>query len=326
MTPCPCKSRRYLASFLTSLFFSLSACSALPLYGPVEGARTYYRLMDLESGGHQRAYRVHVPSGYSEAHTLPLVVVVHGAFDTARGIERISGFSRLADRERFIVLYPEGIGIFGLLQHWNAGHCCGKAAEDQIDDVGYLTAAIEAVSQRLAVDRRRIYMVGFSNGGMMTHRFAAEKTEMLAAAAPMAASIGGRSSTAAPFWSIPKPKKPLPILIMHGLADDDVTFEGGPSPYRGGERTYLSVADALEFWKAANRCTGAPVKSQNLGGAIRSKRWDTCAAGSVTALTSFGGWGHIWPGPAFTADLAADHPLRDVDAAEMVWAFFKQFP
>jgi polyhydroxybutyrate depolymerase len=257
---------------------------------------------------------------------LPLVVVVHGAFDTARGIEEISGFSRLADRESFIVLYPEGIGIFGLLQHWNAGHCCGKAAADEIDDVGYLAAAIEEVSARLAVDRRRIYMVGFSNGGMMTYRFAAERTDLLAAAAPMAASIGGRATAAGPDWTIPAPRNPLPILILHGLEDDDVRFEGGPSLHRGGERRYFSVERSLDFWVAANGCSGPPSESQIAGGAVRTQNWGTCAEGAVTALTTIAGWGHFWPGPYFTAELPADHPLIGYDAAEVVWAFFNRFP
>jgi polyhydroxybutyrate depolymerase len=253
-------------------------------------------------------------------------VVVHGAFDTGKGIEKISGFSRLADRENFIALYPEGIGIFGLLQHWNAGHCCGKAAHDGIDDVGYLAATIAEVSKRLAVDRRRIYMVGFSNGGMMTHRFAAEQTDLLAAAAPMAASIGGRATAAEPDWVIPTPHGPLPILIVHGLEDDDVRFEGGPSLHRGGERRYYSVDRSLDFWVAANQCTGVPIESQTRGGAVHTRLWETCTEGAVTALISVQGWGHRWPGLYFTGDLSPDHPLADFDIAEVVWDFFKRFP
>lgn len=150
--------------------------------------------MELTTGGFQRDYRVHVPVGYDGRTPLPMVIVIHGAFDTARGMEKFSGFSDLADIERFIVLYPNGIGILGLLQHWNAGHCCGKAAADGIDDVGYLAAAIKDAGKRLAVDRRRIFMVGFSNGGMMAYRFAAERGRMLAGVACLAASMGGRAS------------------------------------------------------------------------------------------------------------------------------------
>ena len=130
----------------------------------------------------------------------------------------------------------------------------------KIDDVGYIAKAINDVCSRLSIDRNRICMVGFSNGGMMTYRFAAEHTEMLAAAAPIAASIGGRpNADDASEWHIPAPKKQLPMLIMHGLNDDDVPFAGGVSMHRKGGRTYLSVDASVQFWINANGCQGAPV-------------------------------------------------------------------
>ena len=98
----------------------------------VVGPRTFKNTVDIEINGFRRTYLVHVPTGYTPDIPLPLVVVIHGAFDTAQGMERVSGFSLLADREGFIVLYPNGMGILGFLQHWNAGHCCGKAADDQV--------------------------------------------------------------------------------------------------------------------------------------------------------------------------------------------------
>lgn len=317
--------KRSLAS-LVAVACVLTACTSLLPSGNIKGPSTYDRRMDLKTGGFQRSYRVHVPSGYNGTTKMPMVVVIHGAFDTAKGIEKFSGFSRLADRENFIVLYPEGIGIFGYLQHWNAGHCCGKAADDQIDDVGYLATAIDDACMRLSVDRQRIYMVGFSNGGMLTYRFAAERTEMLAAAAPIAASIGGRPTADAPQWSIPRPKTPLPILVMHGLDDDDIPFKGGRSMHRKGERSYFSVADSVRFWVDANDCIGNPVDASNYGGAVKVRSWDGCRNDSVVVLCKIEGWGHTWPGPYFTARLPADDPLFNFDAAEMIWDFFKRFP
>ena len=317
---------KYAFSCVVISIFFLNGCTiSLPL-ADIKGPFTYQQPMKLITGGFRRSYRVHVPLAYDGSTLLPLVVVIHGAFDNGKGMEKFSGFSKLADRENFIVLYPEGIGIFGYLQHWNAGHCCGKAATDQIDDVGYLAKAIEDVSTRLSVDRSRVYMVGFSNGGMMTYRFAAEHTEMLAAAAPIAASIGGRSNADAPQWIIPAPKKQLPILIMHGMDDDDIPFEGGVSMHRGGERTYLSVEASVQFMIDANGCKGAPMVSNSHDGAVRMDRWDTCINSSITVLCKINGWGHIWPGPYFTGKLSEDDPLYNFDAAEMIWKFFKQFP
>lgn len=311
---------------LTILVFLLSACSGSLPSANIKGPSNFKQRMELVTGGFQRFYRVHVPLAYDGSTLSPLVVVIHGAFDNAKGMEKFSGFSQLADRENFIVLYPEGIGIFGYLQHWNAGHCCGKAADDQIDDVGYLAKAIEDVCLRLSVDRNRVYMVGFSNGGMMTYRFAAERTDVLAAAAPIAASIGGCANADGPEWVIPKPKKPLPIIIIHGMDDDDIPFDGGVSKHRQGERTYFSVEASVEFWIEANGCKGEPAFSSLYEEAIQIQKWDNCKNSSPTVLCKIDGWGHIWPGPIFTAKLPATDPLLDFDAAEMIWQFFKNLP
>ncbi len=301
---------------------ALCACvSALP--GPSGQAGTYENKVDVRFHGFRRTYRVHLPPGYDSARPLPMVIVIHGAFDTAGGMERFTGFSTLADREDFIVVYPNGIGILGFLQHWNAGHCCGKAAADGVDDVGFLTRVIEDACARLAVDRHRIYMTGFSNGGMMVHRFAAERGDLLAAVAPLAAVAGGRQDNKTPEWGIPDPVCPMPLLAMHGLADTNVPFNGGTSEAHGGTRQYWSVERSLAVWTRRNGCVTAPVSRDEREGKVHITAWQDCASGKDVALYSLEGWDHNWPGPYFTAKLDARDPLRDFDAARIIWDFFK---
>jgi polyhydroxybutyrate depolymerase len=279
--------------------------------------------VDIRINGFRRTYLVHIPSGYKPETPLPLVVVIHGAFDTAEGMEKISRFSQLADREGFMVLYPNGMGLLGFLQHWNAGHCCGKAAGDNLDDVGFVAATIEDVCSRFKVDRDRIYMAGFSNGGMLTYRFAAERGDLLAAAAPMAASIGGKPSEDLPEWRIPEPVRPIPLIVFHGLSDDDVPYEGGASRHRGGTRTYRSVEESVQFWVARNGCSPQTVSKELNGGGVLLKLWMDCKDDADVALYLIRAWGHVWPGNYFTAALAEDDPLRNFDAAEIIWDFFK---
>ena len=122
----------------------------------------------LLKNGAQRSYLLHVPTGYQAGRDYPLVVVLHGAFSTAKEMEDWTGWSALADREGFIVAYPEGgWGILGFLQHWNAGHCCGKAADEGEDDVGFVALVVEDAARRVKVDAARVYVTGFSNGGML---------------------------------------------------------------------------------------------------------------------------------------------------------------
>ena len=256
--------------------FPIGCTSSMPKGDRLTGPKTYQGAVNIRINGFRRTYLVHIPPGYSPQTPLPLVVVVHGAFDTAKGMEKFSNFSRLSDSENFIVLYPNGFGLLGFLQHWNAGHCCGKAADDKLDDVGYVAAAIEDVGTRLNIDRNRIYLVGFSNGGMLAYRFAAEKGDLLAAVAPLAASIGGRPTEEAPEWRIPVPVKPLSVLTIHGLADDDVPYEGGVSLHRGGSRTYWSVEDSVEFWVKRNGCSPQPLTQTMRRESVLIKSWENC--------------------------------------------------
>jgi len=279
--------------------------------------------MKMRAGGFRRSYRVHVPAGYDPLQQYPLVVVLHGAFSTGKEMEKHSGFSGLADREGFLVLYPNGITLFGLLQHWNAGHCCGKAAADNVDDVGYLKAAIREVSERLSVDPARIYMTRFSNGGMMTHRFGAEQAGMLAAIAPLAGSTGGSAGPGAPFWQIPEPNVPLPVVIMHGQADEQVPYRGGGAEGRETGRQFVSVQGSADFWARANGCHHPPEEMQLHGGTVRLTVWRGCRNGAEVRLYAWKDWGHAWPGPPFTDDLDPDDPFRDFHTAETVWEFFK---
>ena len=310
----------------TIFFYGLTGCSKRLPQDRIVGPETYEVEMDIQANGFNRTYQIHIPPGYASQKPLPLVVVIHGAFDTGVGMERFSGFSALADRENFLVLYPNGMGLFGYLQHWNAGHCCGKAAKDKVDDVGFLAAAIKDACNKLNVDQSRIYMLGFSNGGMMAYRFAAEKTNMLAGAAFLAASLGGRESEEVPEWHIPAPQKPLPVLIMHGLDDQDVPYEGGVSKRRGGARTYWSVPDCVAFWTKTDQCSSVAEEKQLYKGRVTVRSWEQCSDGAAVSLWLIKNWGHNWPGKYFTASLAENDPLKDFDAAEILWEFFKNHP
>jgi polyhydroxybutyrate depolymerase len=303
--------------------FSIGCTPTLLQVNRLVGPKTYQGAVDIRLNGFRRTYLVHIPPGYRPEISLPLVVVIHGAFDTAEGMEKFSKFSRLADSENFIVMYPNGFGVMGFLQHWNAGHCCGKAAGDKLEDVGFVAAAIEDVAVRLKIDRDRIYMVGFSNGGMLVYRFAAERGGLLAAVAPLAASIGGRPAEDASEWRIPEPEKPLSVITIHGLADDDVPYEGGVSSRRGGTRTYWSVEDSVDFWVNRNGCAPQPVTQTMRSESVLIKSWENCKNETTVALWLIKGWGHVWPGKYFTTDLAEDDPLKNFDAAEIIWDFFK---
>jgi polyhydroxybutyrate depolymerase len=241
-------------------------------------------------------------------------------------MEDWTGWSALADREGFLVVYPEGgWGILGLLQHWNAGHCCGKAADVGEDDVGFVALVVEDAARRVSVDAARVYATGFSNGGMLVYRAIAERTGMFAAAAALAASHGGRATAASPLWVTPEPPATLPVLVMHGLADENVPFAGGASPKKSGEREYLPAMDAVRFWVRVDGLDPDPVVERLRGGVVTQSAWSRPgAAGPEVVLYTIAGWGHRWPGGVVTAALPKSDPLSGFDATAIIWDFFSR--
>ena len=286
--------------------------------------KAFFRVkMDVRYNGLLRNYLVHLPPDYNDSQPLPLVVVLHGAFGVARSMAKSSGFSKLADEKRFIAIYPNGIGFLGNFQHWNAGHCCAEAVKENVDDVGFLTDVIEDACKRLAVDRRRIYMVGFSNGGMLAYRFAAEKGDLLAGFAALAATAGGRPDINSPEWSIPKPVKPLPVIAMHGLADESVPFKGGVCSSWGNKREYWSVMRSLKVWADRDGCSGAPITSDRRQNHVHVSTWNKCQGKNKVVLYTLDGWPHQWPGLHFSAKLDPKDPLYNFDAEYIIWDFFE---
>lgn len=314
-----------IQGILLALFTLLVAgCANLPSEDKLANGETYLVSMDVDADGYQRSYRVHIPADYRAGEPTPLVVVVHGAFSTSRAMEEETGFSTLADKEGFIVVYPDGIGILGLLQHWNAGHCCGKAAADDVDDVGFVANVIEHVNGYAAIDRNRVYMVGFSNGAMLTHRFAAERPELLAGAAPLAGAIGSVDGTGQSRWQIPATRSALPIIMFHGLHDERVPYRQPDPESASGVRRYSSVIDSSRYWSSQNGCEqhhridGVPATGFSVD------TWSGCNENVTVQLITLNEWGHQWPGRYFTDKADPQSAIFGFDAAQFIWSFFQR--
>ncbi len=259
----------------------------------------------------------------------PLLVAVHGAFETASSMEKTSRFSELADREQFVAAYPEGIGIAGLLQHWNAGHCCGKAAEEGVDDVGFILKVIDLLTEQYALDRERIFLVGFSNGGMLAHRMAAEQARRFAGFACVAGTHGGRrDASRPPEWTMPSPAQPVPALLIHGLSDAAVPYEGGA--HKGKKqngRRYRPVREGAVLWAQYNRCAPDSQTTRLDGGRVVREAWAPHGdPGAPVVLYTLRNHGHEWPGPERMKTLEDNPSRQHLGAAEVIWTFFSSQP
>jgi polyhydroxybutyrate depolymerase len=316
------KAWRIIGILVMIFPFVLCGCSKSPAGVESYEPGTHKRALDFRVLGFHRSYLIHIPKNYDRAEARPLVVALHGAFSTAQEMEEETGFSDLAGREGFLVVYPNGITLFGWFQHWNAGHCCGRAMKDAVDDVGFISTVIEEVRRDFRVDSSRIYMVGYSNGGMLAYLFAAQKPETLAAVAVIAATIGSSPSPSQPEVIIPPARACLPVLAFHGREDDSIPYEGGRAGKEG--HSYVSVKGSIEFWLKADQISAASQREVMAAGKVIKDTWRAPGSVDEVILYTLEGWKHTIPTTYFTTKLPESDPLKDFNATQIIWEFFKR--
>lgn len=270
----------------------------------------------LVHDGIQRSYTIRIPGRVDQGQLkVPLVLVLHGGGGNAGNAERMTGFTRMAERERFIVAYPEGTGRRkNTLLTWNAGHCCGHAMENRVDDVGFIDALIEDLISRYPIDPSRVYVTGMSNGAMMSHRLGIELSTRIAAIAPVVGTLFGDEQL---------PQNPVAAIMINGLLDKSVPPQGGVPKGRfavswDGAPASPTLEQAA-FWGRANGCEADARRDD--GGTYTQWRYP-CPAGNDVELYLIRDNGHAWPGGAKGSPLG-DTPTTSFDATDVIWRFFK---
>ena len=282
---------------LSLLLLFFAACASRP-----EG------LVRHEYGpqGSRKTYELYLPA-HATNHA-PLVVALHRYTESGSTMAWMTGFNEVADREGFVVVYPNGPGrryeIFD--------------SEDR-DDVKTVLAAIEDVAARVPIDRERIYVTGASNGGFLTYRLVCEAPETFAAAAPVMAlmprDIAERSRSG----------PAVPMLVIHGSKDRIVKPDA--KKLAASERfSVLPLDESVAFWVTRNGCDPTPAISTlpdadpEDGTRTELRRY---TGGAEVLDYRVEGAGHTWPGgkeraPAFIVGKTA----RDFSATEAIWTFF----
>jgi polyhydroxybutyrate depolymerase len=227
----------------------------------------------ISVGGLDRSYRLYVPVGVQSP--APLVVMLHGGFGSAAQAERDYGWDELADGAKFIVAYPDGIW-----RAWNTGGgCCGRPARDGVDDVAFITAAVEDVASHVAVDRSRIYATGMSNGGIMAYTLACNSGSF--------AAIGPVAATQLDPCAAPHPTS---VRQIHGTDDKLIPYGGG----RGEGFAHIDgppVPEVDATWRRTDGCADPTVGTS--GDVTTSSA--SCADGRAVELATVAGMGHEWP-------------------------------
>ena len=303
--------------FVVSLCFVARSIESLA----APGHQAHSTSFGLTVDGLRRSYRLFVPTGLKDSEAIPLVLVFHGGGRTGWGTERLTGFSDLAEKEPFIVAYPNGVG-----RSWNDGRdtTVSRAHRDHIDDVHFVAAMIDVISKKYRIDPKRIYATGISNGAIFSHYLGANLATRIAAIAPV---VGG---IAEPFDGRFKPEQPVSVLILQGTDDPLVPFDGGE--VAGGKRgRIISTADTVKKWTQRDGCGPAPEIAKIIdsdpddGCEAERSTWSSCRDGTEVTLYTLRGAGHTWPGGAqYLPQRFIGKVCRDIDATQVIWDFFKR--
>ncbi|MCU0474144.1 MAG: alpha/beta hydrolase-fold protein [Bacteroidales bacterium] len=277
----------------------------------------------------ERTFHIHIPSSYDKSIQVPLVIALHGRGGNGESMVLVTrkGFDKLAEKDGFIVAYPDGIEL-----NWNDGRidqeANDRAHRENIDDVGFISALIDTLMKDYRIDPRRIYVTGISNGAIMSYRLACELSHKITAIAPVDGNIPQ------PLFPDCMPSNPVSVLAINNVNDPLVPFEGGEiyghfHSVKLGK--VLSAGESIEFWIKRNKCATTPVvveepdRDPKDGTRVTRKVYINENDGTEVILYSVDGGGHTWPGgfqylPAWIIGKTS----RDIDASEVIWSFFKK--
>ena len=215
--------------FLALVALSCSACKKSACEGN-NNAQT------LTHDGETREYLVYTPSSYTGATAVPVVINFHGYGGTANDFYSEVDMRSVADANNFLVIYPQG-ACLDFFSHWNAGLDTPDNKSD-VDDLGFFDALIERLTSAYNIDQERIYVTGYSNGGMMAYALACYRSNKIAAAA----SVSGTMLTETVQNC--EASHPTAIFHIHGTSDDVL-------PYNGGDG-HGNVQSILDHWIGFN--------------------------------------------------------------------------
>jgi polyhydroxybutyrate depolymerase len=263
--------------------------------GPVDSRAPEGSAVTVELG--DRPFKLHVPESYDPAQPAPLVIGLHGYTSNSTEMESYFNLTAESDQRGFLYAMPDGTRDRRGNQFWNATNACCDMDGNGVDDSAYLSQLIETVKQSYAVDGDRVFLVGHSNGGYMSHRMACDHADQITAIASLAGIV----------WQDPSrcnPSRPVSVLQIHGTADATVNYNGGSF---GGGNGYPGAEETVQQWREHNGCTGVADTTAppldldtSLSGAetVVTRYADGCGDGSRVELWSIEGGGHV---PAISA-------------------------
>jgi polyhydroxybutyrate depolymerase len=239
-----------------------------------------------------RPYREVSPASV-KGEQAPLVLLLHGYSGNGGSLDNLFHFEDLARDNGAFLAVPDGSLDAHGARFWNATDACCNFYGSTVDDVAYVSAVIADMKRKHPIDPKRVFVIGFSNGGFMAHRLGCDLSPEIAAIVTLGA-MGFKDDARC------RPREPLAVLQMNGDADRIIRFDGGiPGGGLPNAAPYPSAEASLQGWASRNKCrakTEAPPIdiARDLDGKETSvERWTDCAPGGAAELWTIHGAAHV---------------------------------
>jgi polyhydroxybutyrate depolymerase len=287
------------------------------------GARIFGTV--LVAGSTVRSYQLYVPRSLPGRTPVPLLVALHGGLGSGSQFEQNSGFDGLAESNHFLVVYPNGTPIRRIVPNrlvWNGGGCCSVAAQDQdnVNDVGFISALIAKLEGRYHIDKHRVFATGHSNGAILAERLACQLSGQIVAIGVQAGDLSVNGC------SMPHP---VAALEIHGTQDQNIPINGGHGSRSLTETNFPPPVNGLKTIAAQDGCPSTPTNSSDpSNAAVHFTVWQPCHGGTVVEWATVAGANHAWMGhPASaTTQRLVGSPYLGFDSSAAIWSFLAAHP
>lgn len=246
------------------------------------------------------------------------------------GAMRETGWTKKAEKEGFLAVFPEGtredptaparFATNG--QTWNDGsnRSLVGAVLRKVNDVEFVERMMDDLLGRFAVDKNRVYATGFSNGASMAFRVGRELSQSMAAIAPVAGSDWSDQETI---------DRPVSMLYMTGTADPLNPMEGGEIRIVRkmlGLGNKPPVADLIQKWIRLLGCQSDSHVLYEKDG-VRGIGYGPGKDHSEVVLYTIEGMGHTWPGGiSLLPERMVGKTSNKIKATDIIWDFFEKHP
>ena len=257
--------------------------------------------------GISRDYILYIPENLPT--NAPLVVVSHGYTSSAKTMMAYSGMNKVADEEKFLVVYPQGTKDQRGNNFFNVGY--EFHASSRVDDLGFIKALVTKLTDDYQVNPNHIFATGMSNGGDLSYFLACYASDMFQAVAPIAGTMMQTTIETC------KPQKGMPIFAVHGKADE-VTYFDGDMANRDKWGPYPGIPAVIEHWVDVNAVEiSKQVDLDNITNFTASNE-----ALSFDRYLSETSDHEVW---LYIHSGGHDWSLKELDTSSEIWNFFTRY-